>query len=258
MRSFAGLEGQLWLLTIVLTVGMLLRFVQLRLHSVYPLFSILAFTALARSLIVVFVPIKPYWYAVYFMATEGLLFVFYVLATLEVFSLVFQRFPGIHSLSRWVTAGALLTATLLAAVSLYPDVMAKPQMGPLEVFLVAERGVLFGLAVLILLLGAFLAWFPVVLPRNVAVHSMLFSTYFLTKAAAILVRNISQTPMGQVSSIAILMISSVCMLLWIVLLRRAGEAATMVVGNPWSRTREEELVGQLRAINSTLAGAGRE
>jgi hypothetical protein len=152
----------------------------------------------------------------------------------------------------------LLTATVVGAVSLYPDLVAKPTMGPLEVFFVAERGVLFALAVLILLLGGFLAWFPVVLPRNVAVHSMLFSAYFLTKAAAILVRNISQTPMGQASSIAILVISNVCMLLWIVLMRRAEEFATVTVGNPWSRAREEELVGQLRAINSTLARAGRE
>ena len=56
----------------------------------------------------------------------------------------------------------------------------------------------------------------------------------------------------------ILVISNICVLLWIVLLRRAEQKETVQVGNRWSRAREQELVGQLEAINSALARTGRK
>src|ERR1022692_4960130 len=56
--------------------------------------------------------------------------------------------------------------------------------------LATERGIETGLAIFILLILCFLSFFPVKLSRNVRVHAMVFSIFFLSNTFVLLMRSL--------------------------------------------------------------------
>ncbi|MBL8209992.1 MAG: hypothetical protein JNK87_04740 [Bryobacterales bacterium] len=241
-----------------LTVGVVIRLLQGRLWSRYWYFFCFLVFALVRLLVVNIVPLSRKSYSVFFITTEAINLVLYVLITLEIYSLLFERYPGIQSVSRWVTLAALGTSLLVATASLKPDAASKSQNLALDYVLIADRGVLSGMAVLILLMSLFLAWYPVSLPRNVVTHSILFGVYFLAKASVVLVRNLSSTYVSKSYNIAISVVGSICLFLWLLRLRPSGEAVLQVIGHQWNRADEEKLIRQLEQVNKALTRSARE
>ena len=123
-------------------------------------------------------------------------------------------------------------------------------------FLVIERAIIFSMVIFILLVSAFLAYYPIPLNRNVVVYSIGYSVYFLTKATALFVRTLGHYVMPQISTV-LLVVSSACLLFWAIALNRQGELHTVVIGHKWKREDEARLLSQLKAINSTLLSAGK-
>jgi hypothetical protein len=263
------------------------------LARLYPVFTFfLAYGAL-RSLFVATVPLRGSNYAYFFIVTELVQMTLYILMLLELYSLVFDKFNGIRIASRWTLSLALGVSILLSAASLAPEMAAsekrkadavesakkkqaatpekrppdagqKPAPGGqdyrwlLDLFMISERGILLALVLMIIGMSAFLAWYPIELPRNVVVHSMVFAAFFISKAIIILYRNIGHYQVGLEWRCAVMVVGVVCLFIWMGGLRKAGEAATIKVGHLWNRENEEELVAQLKGINAALGRLARE
>ncbi len=257
-ESIFRFNSLLVLISALLTAGVVVRLLQGRLWTRYRFFFCFLVFALFRLAVVTFVPLSRKSYSVFFITTESINLVLYVLITLEIYSLLFERYPGIQSLSRWVTLAAMGISLLVAAMSLRPDVASKSRNLILDYLFIADRGVLSGMAALILLMSLFLAWYPVSLPRNVITHTILFGVYFLAKASVVLVRNLSSSYTSQPYTTVVSIVGSVCLLLWLLRLRPAGEAVLRVVGHQWNRADEEKLIRQLEQVNQALTRSARE
>lgn len=257
MSEVARLGGPVVVLTALLAVSLAAHLLYTRLHKVYRYFFVFLCFYLFRFVFICFVPLSRRQYTDFYIITEIIQWIVYVMVTLEIYNHVFARFIGILSLSRWVMTTAMTVSLLLTALSLQPDVTAKSENLALDYLLIVERGVLSGLSFLIVLMSLFLAWFPVSLPRNVVTHTVLFAAYFLAKASVLLLRNVSSTYASKSFNQAIAGFGVVCMLLWIARLRPQGEKVTVVVGHPGSQP-ESQLIRQLEHVNAMLARAGRE
>jgi hypothetical protein len=260
MPTLASIEQVLFWISTAVTALVVLRFFLNNLASRYPSFIVFLVLALARSLFVRFVSLDPNTYSLFYMATEAVFWVLFVLILLELYGMVLARYGGIQTFSKWMTMTCLGGSLVLAAISLYPDMSQEPtvRMDLLRTFFIAERGVFSALVLLIFLMSLFLLWYPIRLPKNVVFHSLIFTVYFLAKAFAILFRNLLGVPLTRPMSLSILAAGLMCLGLWLVLIRPAWERDEMVIGHRWDQDEEKRLIGQLRSINAALARIARE
>jgi hypothetical protein len=199
------------------------------------------------------------FYGWIWLLSEPVLWLFYILLVLELYSLVFRDYKGIASLSRWAIVVGLVIAIVVSSFTLPTDLSNPSEQFPiLRYFFAIERGVTSSLVIFLLSISAFLVWFPVPLRRNVVLHSMVYALYFMTTALALLLRNVRGNAVVNAVNVTILCLDLVCLGLWIVFLNRAGESRPATVRHPWSPQQEKFLMEQLAAINSTIMRSGRK
>ena len=192
-------------------------------------------------------------YAWAYFLTQPVLWVLYMLAVLELYSLALRNHQGIASLSRWFILVALLVSVGVSALTLSADLSRPAEKFPVLVyFSVFERGVTFSLVLLLLLITGFLLWTPISIRRNIIVHASLYSVFFLGSAAALFLRIMVGYKLFEAASIACLSLNAACLLLWILLLNKRGEEIMMVVRSKWQSVDELRLARQMDAVNSFL------
>lgn len=253
MLRLVSTEVLVFAVSMILTVFVVARLLAAGLHKKYPSFFLFLSFSIFR-MVFLYAPWSRWTYAVFWMASEALAWIFYVLVLIELYTLVLSQYPGIQSLGRWIFHGSVGISLLIAAVTLYPETSSGKPPDILMLFMIAERGILSALAILTLLIIAFLTWFPVPLPRNVVLHSILFAIYFFSKAAALLVRNVlGHQASHRATTLAFIGVGWLCMLLWALLMTARGEDVEARVGHRWNEDDEDRLLGQLRQINSSLS-----
>src|SRR5271170_4105589 len=102
----------------------------------------------------------------------------------------------------------------------------------------------------------FLLWFPVDIPRNIAIFSAGYIIFFTVKSLTLFLRYFSPAALPHIS-VSILSISGVCYLYWMFFLTPAGETVPVRIGHRWKPQEQERLLGQLGAINATLLRSAR-
>jgi len=230
-----------------------------RLWNVYPFFSSYLAYRLVRAVVLYAIPYNTNAYGWVWLASAPLSWVFYILVVLELYSLVLRNYKGIATLGRWTLMAALGISILISALTLSADLSNSAESYPvLRYFTVIERGVISSLAIFLLLITAFLVWYPVPLSRNVVVYSVVYSVYFLSTTMGFLVRNITGNDAMSMVHLVLSSVTVCCLVVWIVLLNRKSESLTMVVGQHWRQEEEEQLMEQLGTINSTLLRAARK
>jgi hypothetical protein len=244
------------LIALLFTIVLLSRLLLSGLFLKYRWFTALVTVGLIRYALPV-IPVSKTSYAYLWMGSEVVMWALYAMALYELYTLVLERFPGIRTLTGWMFLASLILATILAMLALQAGSSAKPP-DTLMLFLTAERSVLSALAVLVLMMTAFLTWFPVRLPRNLVWHSILFAVYFFLKAGTLLVRNLyGHETTRLLSNTAIPIIGSICMVLWAVMLKPAGEQTFASIGHRWNQEEEDRLLDQLKEINTSLSRLSR-
>lgn len=249
-----GLAEQIvWIANLFLVLLLILRMASRGLHRIYFwFFTMLCFQAFQT---LGMVPLKPAsnLYAWAYFLTQPVLWVLYVLAVLELYSLALRKHPGLASLSRWFVLGALLVSLTVSALTLTADLSGPVGKFPiLENFSVFERGVAFSLVLLLLLITGFLLWTPISIRRNIVLHASLYSAYFLATAALFFLENTRRFKLLEEVSIALLSANAVCLLLWILLLNNRGEEILVVVRSSWQPADEIRLARQMDAVNAFL------
>jgi hypothetical protein len=102
----------------------------------------------------------------------------------------------------------------------------------------------------------FLLWFPIDVPRNIAVFSAGYIIFFTVKSLTLFLRYFSPDALPYIN-ISILSISALCYLYWMVFLTPVGETVPVRIGHRWKPQEQERLLDQLGAINATLLRSAR-
>jgi len=196
-----------------------------------------------------------YWYI--YAATEPITWVLYALMTLEAYQTALSEFPAISSVSRRFVSVSLAGAVVLSVGSLAFGTTNNGPYPILEAFLLVGRVVNASLLIFVICLALILFWFPVPLNRNALVNAATFTFYFGITTGAIFLRNLIGPDMSHAASVAVMCAANCMVIAWMVLLSPQGQQQSVTAGIPRDKERAERLIGQLEALNSTLAGSVR-
>lgn len=239
---------------IALLVVLILRMWYAGLHRIYPLFFSYLLADLLLTSILLAVPYKGRAYPYFWVASEGINACCYTLIVVELYRVVLRDLPGIATISRRYITITVAVATVGSLLLLR---LEEAPANYVSVFLVIERAIVFSLVIFILLVSAFLVYYPIPLNRNVVIYSIGYGVYFLTKATGLFVRTLGHYVLPQIGTV-LLVVSSACLLFWVFTLNRRGEMRTVVVGHKWKREDEVRLLSKLKAINASLVEAGKK
>jgi hypothetical protein len=228
------------------------------LHRQYPVLFWFLVLLVLNSIPPLVFDVSSQTYFKLWISVEPALWVFEILMVRELYHLILSKYEGLLTLGRWAMYVSVSVAVLTSTLSLLPKIApAMPQTSRIMGYvLAAERGVDLSLALFILLMLGFLTLYPVPLPRNVLVHAIVYSVFFLSNTLGVLLRVILGMRLKDEVNVFLMGISSVCTLAWFVLLNARGEEVR--VNLPWISTEQEQhLLEQLDALNATILKASR-
>jgi hypothetical protein len=248
-------------LNVSVAIVLILRLITLRLFSFHRVFGVLIAYDLASSLVVLLVPWRRCgldyrfaWLAI--ISISCILYVWLVYAMLR--SLMVAH-PGILSMSRKVSVICFAVAGVLAFGSAHLELAALNLQAHssglafwVNVSFVAERAIYTASLVLLALMLFYLLWFPVQVSRNVAALSAGLLVYFSAKTVLIFGRNVWSPDSLRLVSAIIILVSSACLLFWVLYLTPAGERIQVRLGHSWKPADQERLMQQLEALNAAL------
>jgi hypothetical protein len=253
-----SIERSLWLVGIFLPVVLFGRLFRLKLTHNYRLFLAYLLFDTVRSLVLWFHSPGSAFFRNLWLSTEPVIWVLYVLVVLELCSLVFKDYRGIHALGKWIIYGSSAISVLVSIITVLPTwrhstdtVFSVPR------YLMIERGIDFAIVLLLLLLLAFLVLFPIQLSRNVIIHSILYAIFFMSNSMGILIVNLTGHRLSITVSTCLMGVSALCMIGWLILMSREGEQKIMAIRHPVP-VDESRLVAQLTEINATLMRARKQ
>jgi len=250
------MAGILDLLIVAGTAILGVRLFALDLHRRYRVFFYYVIFATLRLGVLTSIPQGSKIYQKIWVLTEPFEWLFYVLVVLEIYALVLQDYRGLSTLGRWALITAVLVALLASGISLMAPSQST-QSHLMRYYYVAERAVYFSLVVFLLSILGLLMQYPIALCRNIVVHSMVFSVYFLCNTVLYLFLSMrGYAVLSQVSD-ALSVITLGAVGAWLVMLNPAGEIRKLTLRPQWMPGREEELAGQLNHLNAALLRATR-
>jgi hypothetical protein len=194
-----------------------------------------------------------------FLYSEPFVLLAYILVVLELYSLVLERYKGLYTLGRWAMYGAILISGTISILTLIPKLgPSLPEPSKLLMYEVyAERGVDLALVIFILLIVWFLTRYPVPLSRNVVVHTVIYSIFFLSEALVLLWRTLLGYTVSGTYNVVAMAISSACAIAWWLMLSAKGEEVRPQ-GTQLRPESEERILQQLDLLNATLLKVSRK
>ena len=246
----------------VTVAGMLFvcaRLLHFGLHRRYRVFcAYLGFSA-CRSGILLALDVGSGTYMKIWICTEPMLWVLYILLVLELYSLILQDHQGLYTVGRWAMYGAVVLAVLSGVASLAPPAHMLLNDNTLVAFYVlTSRALRFSLLVFLVVLLWFISRYPVTLSRNVVIHCVVYSTYFLSTSLVFLVRSTIGYQVQDSINVALTAIGAGCVVAWGVFLTADGERRAGTLHFSLHADRERHLVQQLDTLNTALLRVARK
>jgi hypothetical protein len=227
------------------------------LHRRYRAFSLFMMFFTLQNTVFVVVASKSDAYQKFWVLTEPIEWLFYVWIVLELYSLVLQDYQGLYTVGRWSLIVAISFALLASGFSLVVPSHATQQGHLMAYYYVAERAVYFSLAVFLLTMLALLMRYPITLNRNVIIHSVVFSAYFLSNTAIFLLLSTRGFGAIRLAIFATQAVNLGALGTWLAMLNKAGEQRRQRLRPAQMPGREERLIGQLNGLNMLLLRAAR-
>jgi hypothetical protein len=196
-------------------------------------------------------------YLLFFVWSEPLIMILYVLMVLELYRLVLERYQGLYTLGRWAMGIAMVIAVAISVISLRAAPAQAQRFSKIAGFeLQAEARLDLALVLFILLIIGFLSRYPIRLNRNVVVHTVVYSVFFFANSLGLLfwlfririVDAVNTTLMG---------IASACAVAWWIGLAQKGEEVQVNLPS-LGPGAEQRALQQLEALNATLLRASRK
>ncbi len=234
---------------------MLIKLWMSGLLRIYKLLSCYLAADLLFSVAGFFIPFRTKYYAHFYFSAQTIKIVIAAFILVEIYSLALERHPALARFGRSAVGYILLAAAVLPALGLLFDHGASAGIHPyVNAFLLFEQTMDGTMAIFLILLSGFLAWFPVRMRRNVIVYIGGFIAWSLSRSvlAYVIHHWFQNKNVNHASNIVQLSIEIACLLFWLKELRPEGETRTAVVGHLWNRAEAERLTQQLDAVNQGL------
>jgi hypothetical protein len=251
-------EQALWYLDVAATAGVSVALWVNGLSRVYRRLFLYLNVDLITSVLGILFQSHRNVYALIYFASQTLKFVVAVFVVLEVYRLALADHPALAAFGQRVWLGSLAVAGVISVSGIMMEYNAQPARYPiLSGFRSFERTMNTWLAVFLLLIACFIAWFPVRMKRNVALYIGGFVAWFLARSSMLLILNRVPPESRHPFVIVDFLLEFACLLVWLVGLRPEGEQVTRVSGHRWDPRAVAHLSDQLGFINSSLARLGR-
>ena len=243
----------------VLLLGSLLMALMLYhtgLYRRYPIFFAFFIFRIPNGIWPLFLGTSSPLYQQVWVLTEPIGLAFYILMVVELYKLVLEKYKGLYTLGRWALYVSLAISVSISAISLLPRIQpSMPQPSKIMFYMLAtERGVNTGLAIFIVLILCFLSLFPVKLSRNVRVHALVYSIFFLSHTFVTLMRSLFGLHLADAVNTVLLAITAASVVAWLTLLRVAGED-TQRAPAQYGQEEESRLLMHLDSLNAALLRA---
>jgi hypothetical protein len=273
------MNWQLGVQCLNLALGLLLiaRLISVKLHKVYKLFCFFLIADLFGSALWVLnrifgvFSLRFYWFT--WLTVRPIVWLLTLLMIYSLLERILVQLPGLLRLSKRVLHSVFLVALAIGLVSawfeysapgitVFRDRQLLVRFWMLE--LVFDRAIASAALLSLVAILAFLLWFPVSIPRNLAVFSIGFTVYFAAMTVLLLARSLwpneAQTRIHQVLlavSILIGGVSSACFAFWIFFVSPMGEVVRSPMAVQRQPQEQERLIAQLELLNNTLLKAAR-
>jgi hypothetical protein len=197
-------------------------------------------------------------YAKVWMVTEPILWLFYILLVLELYSLVLANHKGLYTMGRWTLHLAVGVSLLVSSLIYIPASGERYNNSFFLSFIVqTERGMFFSLILFLVLIVFLLSRYPIKLSRNVIIHSIVYSVFFLTNTIGSLFLSMLGGNIVSVVNLGTTICSTACVAIWLLFLSAQGEQVEMTTQAVWGHGDEERLIAQLDTLNAILLKATR-
>jgi len=209
-------------------------------------------------------------YRLLWLVSTLVMWVFSLALVYSLSKVVLAELPGIQRLSRKLLNIVFVVAIGLAASTVsgeYTATGGAKLLDRIDRVLVAaytiDRAIAMSASLVLVVILAFILWFPVKMPRNLAIFSVGFVIYFTAKTAFSLFRTYSAPgayshTIGQWVSVAINLVLVACFIYWVVFIDPKGQTAQVRIGHSWHVADQNRLIDQLEALNSALLRSSRD
>jgi hypothetical protein len=242
-------------LTIVLTALFLAKLLRTGLYRLYKLLFCYLLADLFSSLAGIAIPFNTRAYIYTYFSIQTIKIIAGAFVLIEIYSLALERHHALARFGRNALGYILGAAGIFPLVQLWRDYETSTGAHKmLPAFFLFEQTIDGTMAVFLILISIFMAWFPVRLRRNVIVYISGFMVWWLSRAAMIHIVNqwVGHKTITEVAAVLQMCIALGCLTYWLVGFEREGESRTAVVGHLWDRSEAERLTAQLDAINNSL------
>lgn len=243
-------------LTIGLTVAVLVKLGVSGLFKIYQLLFCYLVLDFVSSILGVLIPHDITAYGYYYIAAQTLKIGVAAFVVMEIYALALEATPALAQFGRNSVGYIVAGAALFPFALLWIDRSAYTGPHPfIRAFFLFEQTTDGTMAVFLLLISMFIAWFPVKLRSNVIVYIVGFIVWWLSRFVSVhfINRQFTNEHTRVAFNTAQIMVETGCLLLWLIGMKRQGEGRTAVVGHLWNRQEAERLTEQLNAINDGIA-----
>jgi len=174
---------------------------------------------------------------------------------------VLAELPGVLRISKIILKVVFPLAIIIAfstSRSEYWLTPAKNRYGGIDrlfnAFLVADKGIAFASVLFLLIIFAFILWFPVKMSRNLAIFSIGLVVYFACKAGLELltIYHLTSSHARSIYGVCINVTLALCFIYWIVFIDAKGRSAEVRIGHSWRSDEQKRLIEQMEALNGVL------
>jgi hypothetical protein len=196
-------------------------------------------------------PVKSASYFWLYVITLPLTWAFYILVVRELVGLVLQQYKGLNTLGRWAIYFSLAVSVTLSILSRILQFTSTTRSKGIPLLLATDRGITFCLAIFLILMLFLVSRYPVSLSKNVVVHSVLYTTFFLSNTLSGLMRTVFGRRLDTVVDMFLMGAASVCVFAWFFLLSPKGEEIAVHLPS-YGPESEKRILLHLDSLNRTL------
>jgi hypothetical protein len=238
----------------LILAGLAVRVVMTGLYRRYPYFFGYLLVGCAQGIVFSFYAPDSLDYVYPWMISQALLTCFSALIVLELYGLVLRDLVGLASLLRRYIKICIAFSIVASSLPLWFEQIPH-NLTP--TFMVIDRAVVSSLLVFVLLLTAFLVYYPIRINRNVVVYSIGYAFYFTAKAAGLFVINVKLSGVRQIG-LAVVTACAAASLFWLIGLRHEDEPKKLVIGHLWNREDQDQILARINALNAMLLRRNRD
>jgi hypothetical protein len=228
-------------------------------RTYWPFVGFIAVTAIPQAVILWGGTTSSKFYALAYMVLSPVIWALYIAAAWRLHSAIFSGYPGIATIGHWSLYGAVAVTVLAAAGSMQVTSNTLASKRSLLIGVgIADRCIVFCLAIFLLFLLFALSRYPIHLLQNVVVSCLVLSFLFLIEAILQLFDQVTGFHFTIPINVIAEAVTLIGYMAWTLLLNRKGETHLVQVRRKLDPGIETRLLGELDSLNEILLRAARK